>query len=33
MKKKNAANEASKTKMIGATIAGIRVSVFELDDL
>jgi hypothetical protein len=33
MKKKNAANEASKTITIGATIAGIRVLVFELDDL
>jgi uncharacterized RDD family membrane protein YckC len=33
MKKKNAANEASKTITIGMTIAGIRVLVFELDDL
>ena len=33
MKKKNAANEASKTITIGTTIAGIRVLVFELDDL
>jgi hypothetical protein len=33
MKKKNAANEPSKTTMIGTSIAGIRVLVFELDDL
>ena len=33
MKKKNAANEASKMIMIGMAIAGIRVLVFELDDL
>jgi hypothetical protein len=33
MKKKNAANEANKTITMGTTIAGIRVLVFELDDL
>jgi hypothetical protein len=33
MKKKNAANEASKMTMIGTTTAGIRVLVFELDDV
>jgi hypothetical protein len=33
MKKKKAANEASRMTTTGMTIAGMRVLVFELDDL